>query len=266
MGHVRAKSMIERLGFKDPELGTPQHDEIVKWIERNVEDLLQTLFPTEPWQEAEIDRLRNKIKSAIEWQRKNLERQSAEIQKRLDIDKNPEIGLAISGLKVFGGDLQREKALELEKTQQELKRIDMDKWGDLGVPPEVSLAKAGSKWWEFTIKKREAVVGFVDFVVDAELPYLTVKGFDGSSYGATNSKPEWRIGNRTKRVYFEAKVKIPSLGELIRQIRFYQTYEPGIYVVVSPDDRDAEILQSQGIRFIKCPAPVEKKQSQQSLF
>jgi hypothetical protein len=53
------------------------------------------------------------------------------------------------------------------------------------------------------------------------------------------------------KVFFEVKTTIPSLGELIRQIRMYQEYENGIWVVVSPDDTHSSRLEKQGIKFIK---------------
>ena len=55
-------------------------------------------------------------------------------------------------------------------------------------------------------------------------------------------------------VYFEVKATLPSAGELIRQIRMYQEYVQGEWVVVSPDDRHRSILESQGIRFYPAPA------------
>jgi hypothetical protein len=54
-------------------------------------------------------------------------------------------------------------------------------------------------------------------------------------------------------INFEIKSSIPSIGELIRQIRMYQTYQKGRYVVVSPDARWERMLDSQRIGFIACP-------------
>ena len=54
-------------------------------------------------------------------------------------------------------------------------------------------------------------------------------------------------------VYFEVKATLPSAGELIRQIRMYQEYVQGEWVVISPDDRHRRILESQGIQFYQAP-------------
>jgi len=58
-----------------------------------------------------------------------------------------------------------------------------------------------------------------------------------------------------ERVSFNVEVKpsIRSIGELIRQIRRYESVCKAPFVVVSPDDRFANILRSQGIGFIKAP-------------
>ena len=55
----------------------------------------------------------------------------------------------------------------------------------------------------------------------------------------------------------EVKSKIPSIGELIRQINFYRNYTGGRWIVVSPDDRYADVLRAQDIQFYKCKAPGE---------
>lgn len=50
----------------------------------------------------------------------------------------------------------------------------------------------------------------------------------------------------------EVKSKMPTLGELIRQIHFYSKYKSiSKWIVVSPDDRYASLLKDQGIYFYK---------------
>lgn len=53
------------------------------------------------------------------------------------------------------------------------------------------------------------------------------------------------------RLFFEVKTIIPSLGELIRQIRLYQNYIAGPWFVVCKDNRFEDQLGSQGIGFIQ---------------
>jgi len=95
------------------------------------------------------------------------------------------------------------------------------------------------KTWEKPVMSGKYTVGFVDL------------------FAFTNEGYNYRIPSDYKRcgICFEVKTSIPSLGELIRQIRMYQQYvrsgEWGlpIFVVVSPDARFADALRSQGIEF-----------------
>lgn len=54
------------------------------------------------------------------------------------------------------------------------------------------------------------------------------------------------------RVYFEAKTKIPSLGELLRQLVFYRTYSDYYtkIVVLSTDDKYRKQIESAGYTFV----------------
>lgn len=50
---------------------------------------------------------------------------------------------------------------------------------------------------------------------------------------------------------FEAKPRIPSLGELLRQIKTYESYEKSIFIIVSPDDKYKKYIEEQGYYFLK---------------
>lgn len=67
-------------------------------------------------------------------------------------------------------------------------------------------------------------------------------------------KPRWhseRVWTESIEICFEVKAVLPSLGELIRQIRMYKTYIQSPFVVVSPDNRYEKTLLEQGIRFLQ---------------
>ena len=69
-------------------------------------------------------------------------------------------------------------------------------------------------------------------------------------------KKEW--DDERPRVFFEIKTKIPSAGELLRQLKVYKTYltyKQQVFVVVSPDDTFAELLKEQGFFFYKYQDP-----------
>jgi hypothetical protein len=91
------------------------------------------------------------------------------------------------------------------------------------------------------------------------IPYLTL-GFKERSwnYDPDAHAPQWEVGKgehgRLKQYMFEVKPAIPSLGEVIRQIRMYEQYEMGAeFYVVSPDARFKAALEAQKIGFLLCP-------------
>ena len=123
---------------------------------------------------------------------------------------------------------------------QKLKRYQ-----GLGDPPpqEVRITKI----WEQPVTNVGAtkyVIGFLDMVVLVENTELEI--VDRKWLALWPNEPQRTFG-------FEAKTKIPSLGELIRQLRLYQQYCRHRLYVVSPDDRFAEQLLAQGFGFIKYP-------------
>jgi len=65
--------------------------------------------------------------------------------------------------------------------------------------------------------------------------------------------PRWLCHGSHHDWAFEVKTVIPSLGELIRQIKMYRAYDKSKFFVVSPDDRFVKVLNEQGIGFLKYP-------------
>lgn len=102
--------------------------------------------------------------------------------------------------------------------------------------------------WEhqvvYTNMSYKMLVGFIDIMAEIE--------------GVFHFDPKSEIQNYDyKPVFIEVKTEIPVLGELIRQMRAYQTYQ-GLYtayVIVSPDDRHEKILKEQGFYFYKYKDP-----------
>jgi hypothetical protein len=122
---------------------------------------------------------------------------------------------------------------------------------ELGEEPEIV-----KKEWERIIKNKR---GFTVGVADLYVRIRVSKPF---------KLPKSVIVIKEESVIFvEAKPKIPSLGELIRQIHFSETGDLAPFVtraevgdpiwpkwlVVAPDDRFAKTLREQGILFHKSP-------------
>lgn len=90
------------------------------------------------------------------------------------------------------------------------------------------------------------LVGFIDLLI-----YIK---------GTFHTKNYCDFEHKGLSVFIEVKSVIPDLGELIRQMRAYQTFRDNVetptkYLIVSPDDRHEEILIEQGFYFYKYNDP-----------
>lgn len=87
------------------------------------------------------------------------------------------------------------------------------------------------------------IVGYIDIFVDIQGKFFYS---DTGQYEKSNN-----------HVFIEIKTQIPSLGELIRQMRAYQAYQSKYtnFLIVSPDDRHKKILKEQGFWFYKYKDP-----------
>jgi len=104
-----------------------------------------------------------------------------------------------------------------------------------------------SNKWEHQIMHENGyyrmIVGYIDIMAQIQ----------GKFY--LNDTKEYEFIN--KKVFIEVKTQIPSLGELIRQMRAYQAYGDRFtsYLIVSPDDRHTKVLNEQGFWFYKYKDP-----------
>ncbi len=81
---------------------------------------------------------------------------------------------------------------------------------------------------------------------------------DGGQFIGFADLMAYTVGKDEQPVLFEAKTAIESLGELFRQLRLYRAgYVSGRrvselkFVVVCPDETNAEIIREQGFDFFK---------------
>lgn len=124
-------------------------------------------------------------------------------------------------------------------------QVIIQKYGITDVPTK-KIVRVESKRWEHPIvTSKEFTIGFIDMLLKYQRAEITEWHSDyPRKYGGVIQWEDYDL-------YFEVKSSIPSAGELIRQIRMYQTYVESPFVVVSPDDRFVHILTNQGIRFVK---------------
>lgn len=247
----KAKTMQERFGFSDPDLKTPKHDAIMMWLDGEMGRIVNErpehqkgwdfhIWFEHRYQEEEYKDAAKGVLDGVK----------AEIIQSLGFGSTPTPKIA----KVW------EKPIVDKKFNFATKEFDKG----------------------FTI-------GFADMLVACSLPYISCKFAPGrkpklltkTSYDNAmsfavpvmlrDSAPPVELDAESEklptllntevgfldswRAYFEVKPSIPSVGELIRQLRMYQTYTGSTeWFVVSPDDRCESILKAQGFGFIKVPA------------
>jgi hypothetical protein len=135
------------------------------------------------------------------------------------------------------------------------------------VIPEFEACDVYDRTWEKPVMSGKYTVGFIDLQASCfYAPRLKVWGTDAQGRIIDEIRRPFEEGHNMElpHIYvdhakeaiinFEVKTAIPSLGEVIRQVRHYQEYEKGRYIVVSPDARWASALDAQGIGFLQAPA------------
>jgi hypothetical protein len=146
-------------------------------------------------------------------------------------------------------------ALPFATTKNEWTRDEMSnaarKAPNVDIPdcPKPAVIK---KIWEFPVKGRNRIEGYIDLAVAISSYKLRADAEELEGYGQhRNTFPAIvQIETKLEWVFFEVKPKIESLGALIRQLRTYECYSPGKYVVVSLDNTYETILREQGFGFV----------------
>lgn len=258
MNKPKAQTLQQKMGFFDEDLKKPKHDEIMLWLDSNIETIINNLF-NKPFTENEIDLIKaretEKIKSiigALETSIKNIE-----VELSLSDAERAEkkIGFIYSSSKE---DLL--KRLELLKSKKEiLENFDINK-PEIYKKPRITKI---SKKWELPVSNGNLhnpfTIGFIDFAASFNVPKLE---FSGLGYTQSHSSGKitytdisvsdlrFEYTRQSRNIYVEVKSEITSLGELIRQINQYKSYLNGDYYVLCPDNKYKELLKEQGINSI----------------
>jgi len=237
---TKANTLQQRFGFNDSDLKTPKHDEMMLWLDGNMQEVLTEFLgiPGE-WDPKEVTRIKdiadNLVKERISKHNDDIK----DCTERIENNK----GYLIDPVKT----LKEYKA----------KLLKLSEWSGLGDPPQKPKRRINELIWEYPIVSKQYTIGFIDMFVRHSLPTLVADGIWGlysteSCHLHGEYIPKWECQWRDKgKVAIEIKTAIPSLGELVRQIRMYKTYLDAEFLVVCPDDRFAEPLRSQGIGFYK---------------
>jgi hypothetical protein len=237
-----SSTLQSRFGFQDPDLITPQHDSIVLWLVNHAGEA--------------VDRLRKHAVDLLPQQRKNILALKADVEqvRKRNQDEVEYQNQRRSLTQRDDGSQPDWVREQIERPTRELaategKLADLDErlrhlpanhW--VPVTEQVQLKRS-----EHPILSGNYTIGFVDLYVATQRNELWLP-----CYQQNYKLPEPRPIETRPGYYFEVKPQIRSFGELVRQLRMYESYidKEARLAVVSPDTRFAAAISGEGFPFL----------------
>jgi hypothetical protein len=280
MAKPKAKTLQQRLGFFDDDLKKPEHDDIIKWTDNNMESILFKLYNLENWSDKAKTDLIEKVdkiisrdlsdeKDSLKKLKSELDRLSKSlIEDKEDFANEPDNSWKKDRIERQEKEYEEQKT-KIEKSEQKI--IYLETFNGLGDDlPKRNKPRITERTWEYTVtnqshnrntgyKSAKNIIGFVDMKVNFIFNKLSVTGIDFEEERVTG-KIEWSQTEKrypyssellNHNVFVEVKTQITTLGELFRQLNTYKEYLQGDFLVVCPDDSERETIENQGFRFIK---------------
>lgn len=280
MAKPKAKTLQQRLGFFDDDLKKPEHDDIIKWTDNNMDAILLKLYNLENWSENAKNGLIEKVekitKKDLSEEKDFLKNLNSELDSisdslkkyRKDLKNEPNDSWTKNRVEDYEKKYEEQKA-KIEKSEQKI--IYLETFKGLGNElPKRKKPRITERTWEYTVtnqshnrntgyKSAKNIIGFVDLKVNFIFNKLSVTGIDFEEERVTG-KIEWTQTEKrypyssellNHNVFVEVKTQITTLGELFRQLNTYKEYLQGDFLVVCPDDSERETIENQGFRFIK---------------
>ena len=248
------RTLQSRFGFQDPDLTTPEHDRIVLWLQENAQTAVDWLVKHsplfDPWPShqknlAEVaEDLRQRLAEARNYHDKHWSFQNTQDRPLYNWEQQ-----------------RKDEALEhlnkletaLANTEKELKPLRNPL-----MPTKETVAQQRA---EHPVLSGSYTIGFVDLFIH------TNRDETQSIICRSATEPpvaQLRMIQRIRHYYLEVKPRIPSFGELTRQLRLYQTYTEhasrihgaeAIHVIATPDLRFRQALEKEGFAVL----PVSEK-------
>src|SRR5690554_3327990 len=209
MAKPKAKTLQQRLGFFDDDLKKPEHDDIIKWTDNNMESILFKLYNLENWSDKAksdlIEKVENIISKDLSNEKDSLKKLKSEfdrLSKSLKEDKEDLVNEPDSSWKKDRIDRQEkeEQKTKIEKSEQKI--IYLETFKGLGSDlPKRNKPRITERTWEYTVtnqshnrntgyKSAKNIIGFVDMKVNFIFNKLTVTGIDFEEEKVTG-KIEW---------------------------------------------------------------------------
>lgn len=287
----KAKSLQQKLGFFDEDLKNPDHDTILKWLDENIEAVIEDIYDLD-WDSKTVKSLKNKTQEIknkeLNQEIKNLNKKKAslnqaekskikfekELFEKLEKKKNQVTDNNNTQSESIKEQLEEQKneiedlRKEISFSERKIKYLNEFEGLNEDVPQrKISISKIS---WEYTITNQthnrrtgyqssKSIIGFIDMKVDYIWPRLTVAGLDlvnekiigRLQWNQAEGNERYPEDKLSRVLFIEVKTKVPSLGELFRQLNTYREYVTGDFLVVCPDDSNSEMIKKQGFLFYK---------------
>lgn len=255
MNKPKAQTLQQKLGFFDEDLKKPKHDELMLWLDNNIERIINRIFNS-PFTEDEIKIIRErewkKVKTIIGGYDRSIE----SFQRQLNYSESEKRDLP-SSLRYSNEELEK-YIFERERKKKILEQFDIDS----NIPSKPRITKI-KKTWELPVSTKnysnKYTIGFIDFAASFNIPMIELLGLKYTQkdfslkkdyYDVDESDLRYHYYPDEKTIFVEVKTEILSLGELLRQINHYKTYLNGDYYVLCPDNTYKDKLLEQGVNFI----------------
>ncbi|OAQ42095.1 hypothetical protein A5893_02985 [Pedobacter psychrophilus] len=284
MAEPKAKTLQQKLGFFDEDLKKPLHDDILKWVDQNAEEIIYGVYPQLlQFSDLKMEELRKRCTSILE---SNTEIVKSNINKfkerilwlenRISESKDKVTKEQYDFHQITIDESEKEILVLMEKiSTSEKALIDLNKnsifTNDV---PERNKIKVLSRIWELPVTSQSIsktsgytstknIIGFIDIMIKFSYSQLTVSGIDFYNkriiselkWTQSYKKVDYIYGGPDEEneecIYIEVKTKIPSLGELFRQMRMYKEFIVGDFLVICPDDSEQSLIEEQGFKFLK---------------
>ncbi len=222
---ARAEARKSRIA-SDKALLTEEHDEIMRWLNDHMYEILSSM------------------KFRLHWD---------ELQRDLVIGAPPPAELLRDLTRKAEQHVKRLRA-EVERRQAEGGRVSekehrfrqqVKSWRGLGRPPKQELFEIIETVWQEPVVLDRSHTAYMDMKVTLRAYALTVAGLDQEAI------PTWQWASKDVTFWVEVEPEIVSIGGLIRRLRQYEeALEGGSIMVVSNDASCARVFREQGYFFL----------------
>ena len=211
MAEPKAKTLQQKLGFFDEDLKSPVHDDILKWLDKNILTIIHHFYRVKDWNEDGIKQLENIANEAV---KNTIEKDSVKIQNLENeiVYEKSKLEEINSNLKISEAKLKKGESLNYSETIEYIqsrlnsvnKNIDtkteelnklirklekLHNWNGLGEPPTRNEVVIIDNKWEFPVTSRSSnsnsgyvspknIIGFIDLKVTFSYTKLSLTGIN----------------------------------------------------------------------------------------